>query len=224
MSDLLAREDDPLSSPFEPMLRGRQLARVFFTMFMLPADASEEVFLDGFMDKIWSVRWIKPFLRLLARWDTLFPEDAIAVPTVLHIFVGRDSMNRLCHHWNRTFLLPRRHRRFNAYLVWEPRRRWVAERTGPGGCLEAGWHVKVVPPNNLKIDGTVKAIHIGKARIPIPRFLQLDAHVVDTAHIDRDDLLHCDLSMSNPLVGRLFGYQGTFLVRRVPSQESAQAA
>jgi hypothetical protein len=203
-------------SPFEPMLRGLEIPQVFTDMFLIPSEARYDVLLEGAMDQIWSVRWVKPLLRLLAKWDMLFPEDATDVPTTMLISIGRDRRGRLCHHWNRTFQLPHSTRRFNAHIVWEPSRGWTAERTGPFGCIEAAWRLKVVPPNVLEVMGSVKALHIGRFRLPIPRFLQLDALAVDTAHPERRDTLHCDLSMSSPVFGRLFGYHGTFRVRRVP--------
>lgn len=204
------------TSPFEALLGGRPLAPVFHEMFLLPSDASHEAMVEGTMDRIWSVRWIRPLLRLLARWDVLFPETGVDVPTTMHIFCGKDRRGRLCHHWNRTFHLGNVIRRFNAHLLWEPTKGWVAERTGPGRRLEAAWHLEVKSPNVVEVIGSVKALYLGRFRIPIPRPMQLDAIAIDTAHLDEESTFHCDLVMSSPVFGSLFGYHGTFRVRRIP--------
>ena len=217
---LPAESSDDLASPFEPMLTGRVMPQAFMDEFMLPLDASHDVVHDGVMERVWSVRWFRPILHLLARSDTLFPENATDAPTTMHIFIGRDKAGRLCHYWNRTFRFPHRERRINAHLVWEPARRWVAEWMGPGDCLEMAWHVQFAPPSVIEIDARMEALRLGSLRIPLPRLMQLDAYTVDTADSDRDDHLRCELTLSNPLLGRMFGYEGAFQVSRIPRHAS----
>lgn len=203
-----------MTSPFEPMLRGRELPKVFVEEFMLSLDGSHDVLLEGSMDRVWSVRWIRPLLRLLARWDVLFPETGRDVPATMHIFVGRDRGGRPCHVWNRTFVFPCAVRRINAQLVWEPSREWVAEWMGPEGLFEMAWHVDYVAPNVIEVDARLEALCVGRVRVPLPRLLQVDAYTVDTADPDRDDVLRCALRLTSPVLGALCGYEGTFRVTR----------
>ena len=186
---------------------------------MLPLDGSHDVLLEGSMERIWSVPWIRPVLRLLSRWDVLFPETGRDVPTTMHIFAGRDRSGRLCHFWHRTFVLPNVVRRINAHLVWEPRRQWVAEWMGPGGCFEMAWHVRFLPPDRIEVDARLEALRLGRLRIPLPRPLQVDAYTVDRADPQHDDVVHCELSLTSPVLGPLCGYEGTFSVRRITRDE-----
>jgi hypothetical protein len=88
-------ESESNASPFEPMLRGQDMPKVLMEEFMLPLDGSHDVLLEGSMERVWSVRWARPLLRLLARWDVLFSETGTNVPTTMHIFVGPDRAGRL---------------------------------------------------------------------------------------------------------------------------------
>jgi small multidrug resistance pump len=203
------------SSPFEPMLRGRAMPKVFMEEFMLPLDGSHDVLLEGSMDRIWSRRWIRPVLRVMARWNVLFPETGTNIPTTMHIFAGRDRHGRLCHFWNRTFTLPNATRWIDAHLVWEPEREWVAEWMGPGGCFEMAWHVRFLPPDEIEVDARLEAFRIGPLRIPLPRLLQVDAYTVDRADPVDEDVIRCELSLTSPLLGPLCGYEGSFSVRRI---------
>lgn len=207
---------DRAVGPFEPMLSGLDLPPVFVKMFLLPANARYDVVFEGAMDQIWSVRWVRPLLWILARWNTLFPEQARGVPTQLHISNARDRRGRPCHRWNRTFRFPHEKRRFDALLSWDEERSRVIELTGPRECFEAAWEVRFRPRSIVEVRGSVVSIRFGKIRIPIPRLLQLDATAIDTATPGREDELHCDLVMSSPAFGRLFGYRGTFRARRIP--------
>jgi Domain of unknown function (DUF4166) len=210
---------ESIASPFEPMLRGQDLPKVLMEEFMLPLDGSHDVLLEGSMERVWSVRWARPLLRLLSGWDVLFPETGTDVPTTMHIFVGRDRKGRLCHHWNRTFVLPTVVRRIDAHLVWEPAREWVAEWMGPRGCFEMAWHVRYLPPNAIEVDARLEALRMGRLRVRLPRPLQVDAYTVDTADPEYEDVLRCTLRLTSPVLGSLCGYEGTFRVRRITPDE-----
>jgi hypothetical protein len=137
----------------------------------------------------------------------------------MHTFVGRDRAGRLCHYWNRTFVHPNAVRRINAHLVWEPDRKWVAEWMGPGGCFEMAWHVRFLPPSAIEVNARLEALRFGRLRIPLPRPLQVDNFTVDTADPQRENLLRCTLRLTSPVLGPLFGYEGTFLLRRITRDE-----
>lgn len=218
------RDNGPFASPFEPMLRGREMPKVFVEEFMLPLDGSHDALLEGSMDRVWSVRWARPLLGLLSRWDVLFPETLTNVPTTMHIFVGRDRNGRLCHHWNRTFVMPNVIRRIDAHLVWEPDREWVAEWMGPGGCFEMAWHVRYLPPDAIEVNARLEALRFGWLRVPLPRPLQIDAYTVDTADPQHEDVVQCALRLTSPLLGPICGYEGTFRLRRITRDEGRRLA
>lgn len=217
-------DNESIPSPFEPMLRGREMPKVFVEEFMLPLDGSHDALLEGSMERVWSVRWARPLLRLLSRWDVLFPETGTNVPTTMHIFVGRDRAGRLCHYWNRTFVLPDAVRRIDAHLVWEPDRKWVAEWMGPGGCFEMAWHVRYLPPSAIEVNARLEALRLGRLRVRLPRPLQVDAYTVDTADPQHEDVIRCALCLTNPLLGPLCGYEGTFRLRRITRDEGRRLA
>jgi Domain of unknown function (DUF4166) len=189
-----------MSSPFADVLAGRELPRPFRLEFLEPP-----VLLVGAMDRIWHrPRWIRPLLACLARVDTLFPEQGEDVPTTMLVTAD--------HRWLRTFSVARRVRRIDAAMSWDERRGRIVERMGPRGALELTWQVSFVPPDAIEIVARMDAVRVRGRRLALPRLLQIDAHTVDTA---RGDRLRCELTVRHPLLGPIFGYDGTFEVRRL---------
>ncbi len=207
-------DDMTLAPPFAPFLATAtwSLPAPFRQQFLLPADAVWRVLLEGSMDVWHRPRWLRPILRLLARWDVLYPETGANVPTRMLIAAARDRRGRAVHIWRRTFAFASE-RRIDAELAYEPSLDLVVEWMGPRNCLEMAWQPRFLPPQSLEIRAELRAIRIGWLRLPLPRLLRVSARAVDTAL--SDDRLRCDLVVSHPLLGPIFGYAGDFRVSRV---------
>jgi len=90
------------------------------------------------------------------------------------------------------------------------------ELLGPGNALQLAWGLRFAPPLTIEIWTGAAALRLWRWRIPLPRWLSGTVRVVETADPDRDDTIHVDLMISHALLGRIFGYEGTFRLRRQP--------
>jgi hypothetical protein len=197
-----------LSGPFAPVLgayRGR-LARPLADQF-LGADCHHRVRLVGTMHQIWRRHgWLRPLFTVLAWADILFPETGNDVPVSLVIEAdGRES-----DVWRRTFEFVRI-RRFNATMAYESGS-GVVERLGPGGMLRVPWHLSIPSADTIQITTGETCVGLGGFRWRFPRFLRFQVGAVQ--HARAHGRMDLDLVVTHPRLGRIFGYSGTFRVRR----------
>ncbi len=195
------------AGPFAPVL-GRyrhRLARPLADQF-LGADRGYRVRLNGTMHQIWRRHgWLRPLFTMLAWADILFPETGRDVPVSLTI----EPDGRGGDVWRRTFAFARE-RRFNATMAFEGSS--VIERLGPRGMLEVPWHLRVRSANAIQITTGETCLRIGGLRLHFPRWLRFTVGATQRARPHgRMDL---DLVVTHPRLGRIFGYSGTFAVRR----------
>src|SRR5215212_12259318 len=144
--------EHPPASPFAPLLTsaGPALPPPFQEQFLLSPEAGWSVLLEGSMDLVWHrPRWLHPILRLLARWDVLYPETGAGVPTRMLVSAARDERGRVVHVWRRTFVFDVE-RRIDAELAFEPSLGLIVEWMGPMRCLEMAWRPRLLPPRSLE--------------------------------------------------------------------------
>ena len=176
--------------------------------------AAHDVLLEGSMDRIWNVPWIRPVLRLLARWDVLFPETGRDVPRRC-ISSPAAIVRAVSALLAPDLALPQVTAASNAAVDLGTERQWVAEWMGPGGCFEMAWHVAFVPPTSLEVDARLKALRLDALRLPLPTPLQVSAtQSIGPTGGRRRDLLRARADQPHPW--RLCGYEGTFRVKRIP--------
>ena len=198
---------DTRAGPFAPVLGSyrHRLARPLADQF-LGADARHRVRLDGTMHQIWRRHgWLRPVFTLLAWADILFPETGRDVPVSLTI----EPDGRGDDVWRRTFAFTRE-RRFNATMAYQGST--VIERLGPRGMLEVPWHLRVTSADAIQITTGETRLRMGGLRLRFPRWLRFTVGATQRARAHgRMDL---DLVVTHPRLGRIFGYSGTFTVRR----------
>ena len=106
----------------------------------------------------------------------------------------------------------------DAELAFEPSLGLVVEWMGPRNCLEMAWRPRFIPPRSLEVRAELRAIRIGRLRLPLLRPLRVSARALDTAL--SEDALRCDLVVTVPLLGPVFGYAGDFSVTRVEASRA----
>jgi small multidrug resistance pump len=197
----------PADSPFAPVLGNyrRRLARPLADQF-LGADRCHRVRLVGSMHQIWRRHgWLRPLFSLLAWAEILFPETGRDVPVSLTIEADGHGADV----WRRTFTFARE-RRFNATMAYQGST--VIERLGPRGMLEVPWHLCVQSDDAIQITTGETRLRIGPLRLRFPRWLRFTVGALQRARAQgRMDL---ELVVTHPRLGRVFGYSGTFTVRR----------
>ena len=205
-------------SPFAPVLGdcGDELPPAMRDQFLLPAVAPYRVVLDGVMDRVWRRRrWLWPLFWLLARADILFPETGEHVPASLTISPERDQQGRVGHAWRRVFRFPTE-RRFNAVMGYDDTLQRVVEWLGPRRLVQIVWHVQFRPPRTMEILTEGVELRLGRRRWRLPRWLTASVRAVERADAAREDAIHIELTVAHPLLGPLFGYEGTFRRQRLP--------
>jgi hypothetical protein len=169
------------------------------------ADGCHQVRMEGAMHLVWHRHtWLRPFFGLLARVDILFPESGRDVPASMTIARGDQGTA-----WRRTFSFAKI-RRFNAMMTYQPQVGLV-ERIGPGGVIEVPWRVRSLGRDTIEITTGRLRMRAGPLRLPIPAVLQVAVRAVERAVASG---IHVDLVVSHPVLGAIFGYDGTFAVRR----------
>lgn len=205
-----------MASPFDTDLRPHvdDLPSAFREQFLTPADAPYEIVLNGEMDNVWHrPRWLWPLFWLSARFDMLFPETGIRVPAAMVIAGGKHRDGRPYQTWQRTFRFPKP-RRFNATMEYDERAGQLIELLGPANALRLEWGTRFAPPLTIEIWTKRAALRAGRLRLPLPRWLTGTVRVVERADAHLGDTIHVDLTISHTLFGQVFGYTGTFQLRR----------
>jgi hypothetical protein len=158
------------------------------------------------MHQIWRRHaWLRPLFMMLAWADILFPETGRDVPASMTIEPDGHGGDV----WQRTFAFARE-RRFNATMVY--RGSSVIERLGPHGMLEVPWHLRVHSADTIQITTGETCLRIGGLRLRFPRWLRFKVGALQRAR--PHGRMELDLVVTHPRLGRVFGYSGTFKVRR----------
>jgi hypothetical protein len=163
------------------------------------------------MERVWRRgRWLWPLFWLASWVDALFPETGRGVPVRLVIQAERSGRR---HVWRREFRFPRR-RRFTSWIEYDERLGCVVEMAGPAGALAIAWGIDFQPPDRLELTCTGWVLRLGRWRVRLPDWMLGSGHATETAAAAQPNTIHIDFAVTHPLLGDVFGYEGTFRVRR----------
>ncbi len=203
-------------SPFFPVLAGvvEDMPRVLRDQYLVRPTDNYRVVLEGTMDRIWHRPfWLWPFLRLLAAFDILFPEQGSNVEASMMVEGRHDGQGGGAQTWRRTFRF-RRPRRFDATMAFDLRLARVVEQMGPLGVLEVVWNVTFESPATIRIVTEGIRFGVGRRRIALPRWATVEVRVSETALLDQSETIAVELAVRQQWLGEIFGYAGRFQVRR----------
>lgn len=204
----------PFARSFENLT---DLPEAFREQFLQPPDCGYQVSLEGTMRRVWHRPfWLRPLLSALARVQMLFPEEGADIPARLALTCVRRG-NHVVQVWDRAFTFPRVTRRFYAEVTRDRRSGAVVERFAFRGCLELRWTVTFEPPDTLRITGDRWRFRLGGLGVPMPALFCGAVHAVQRASQSADPSIDMTLVCRHPLLGDVFGYEGSFTVRREPA-------
>jgi hypothetical protein len=209
-------------SVFGPVFAGREgdLPPVFREEFLLAADADYDLVLEGTMERIWHRPWwLWPILWLMGRTNTLFPDTGRDVPFRLVIANRIRPDGTLAQSWQRTFAF-KAPRRFDSELAFDERRGRVVEWVGPGGCVEVGSELVVHRAGILVMTTNEATVRVGRWRWRLPGALGVQVQVVHEAVPDKN-AARVALTVRQKVLGPIFGYKGSFRMRREPPAVSS---
>jgi hypothetical protein len=155
----------------------------------------------------WRGRAASLVLWLGSRAETLFADTGTDVPfemenRVLCLPDGRAAMT-----WERAFHFPRGTRRFSATMVFDPARGAIVDELGKNGHLEVELHPRV-EEGGMVIESGRQRLRLGGGWLPLPAWLAGRACIREWPQSDGS--LGIRVTVSNPLLGDFFGYEGTF--------------
>ena len=171
--------------------------------------SAEVVTLSGVMSRVWRRhRWLSPVFRLLAPMHLLFAETGTNIPTTLRITPALDGRDRPLQRWERVFSFPGVDRHFDGLVAWDEGLGQAAERIGPGGVLYSPFRLHV-RPGGLLVAARGLRLRVAGRVIHLPRLIGASVMVDQEADPNDADALHVSLTISHPVLGPFFGYEGT---------------
>lgn len=167
---------------------------------------------QGRMRRVWRAsgwrRWAScPILALSASLKKLFPETGAEVPFELENAIGVLPDGRATMSWRRTFRFPHRTRQFDAHMVYDADRGVIMDSLGTAGHLEVELFA-TIEEGALCIRSGRQRLKLGPCRIPLPACLVGHASVRDWE--EADGRFGVRVTISNPILGAFFGYEGWF--------------
>ncbi|MER6943943.1 DUF4166 domain-containing protein [Nonomuraea sp. NPDC000554] len=179
--------------------------------FGVGLDSGEACVGRGVMDRIWNAGPIvRPFLALGRRRNVLVAQSGRNIPFVIENYPYLDSYGRETVTFVRTF--PRG--RFDATMVLNPATGQVIDYLGTHQHLVTTLDLSVDDRGGLVIRSGRQRLLEGPLALPIPACATGAATV--TEHFDdRSERFTIAVTVSNPLLGRIFGYWGSFTVSYV---------
>lgn len=209
-----------MASPLDPIFGAvdAPIPAAFRTQFLHSVDDPARVVLEGILHHVWHrPGWLAPLFRLLGRLHILVPDTGLEVPTTLEVITGRLSDGRPLHIWQRTMHFPTV-RYFPTTIVYDAERHRVVDLVGPRNALHMVWRAKFHPPDTFTLETDSCGIDLwGQVRwFPKwlwPWLLGIVEFVQRAASLE-GDRIDIEIVIRHPLLGRVFGYDGTFRVRR----------
>lgn len=151
---------------------------------------------------------LRPALGLASRRALGFPETGRDVPFEIRNYAYRGPDGRETVSWLRRFAIGPG-RRFDAAMVYDDERDAIVDYLGRGGPLVVDLAFSVRDDGGLRIESGAQRLAVGDRTVPLPQALAGRA-VVEEWYDDRCDRFRVSVTVENDLVGRVFGYRGTF--------------
>ena len=169
----------------------------------------------GVMAEVWHGRpYTQPFLYLGTWRRIMFPETARDVPFTIENYAYRDPLGRETVAWLRTFHT-RRRRRFDAYMIYSPRRGRVVDYLGTHQHLAVDLDLTVDERGGLRLRSGEQRFYEGPLAFRFPLLFSGVADVCEW-YDEATAAFRVEVAVSNPRWGPLFGYRGTFQVEWQP--------
>ncbi|WP_314174799.1 DUF4166 domain-containing protein [Streptomyces winkii] len=164
----------------------------------------------GRMTRIWHGRgFVRPFLALGGSRNILVPRTGRDVPFTIENFPYEDTYGRETVTFVRTFLFPRRARRFDATMVWSPERGCIVDYLGTHQHLATDLHLAADGDGALVIRSGEHRFREGRVDARVPELIGGDA-VVRESYDEAARRFRIQVSVENRRFGPLFGYEGFF--------------
>ncbi|MEN3538355.1 DUF4166 domain-containing protein [Microbispora sp. ZYX-F-249] len=171
----------------------------------------------GVMEQIWHAGFTRPFLALGGTRNILIPEQGRQVPFTIENYPYVDSYGRETVSFVRTFDLPRKRRRFDAQMVYDPAR-GIVDYLGSHQHLAVDLDLQVDERGGMVIRSGGFRFHEGWFSCRLPKAATGTA-VVRESYDDEAGEFRVGVTVSHSRLGPMFGYWGAFRARYVDVTE-----
>jgi hypothetical protein len=213
-------ESRPMFSPLEPIFDAADASvpAAFRAQFLHSVDDPSKIVLEGTLHHVWHrPRWLRPLFQFLGQLHILVPDTGIEIPTTLEVITRRLPDGRPIHVWRRTIHFPTV-RLFPTTIVYDAGRDRVIDLVGPRNALHMVWRAKFRPPDTFTLDTDAGGSHLLGSGRWLPGWFWPwvlgTVHFVQRAASLDGNRVDIEIVIRHPLFGDVFGYDGTFLVRR----------
>ncbi|MFC9898029.1 DUF4166 domain-containing protein [Nocardia sp. NPDC127579] len=187
--------------------------------FSVGLDSNEACLGTGVMERIWhGRRVVQPFLRLGATRNILVPQTGADIPFTIENVPYRDSFGRETVSFVRTFAFPGGERRFDAQMVLHPRGDRILDYLGTHQHLASDLHVSVESDGSLLIRSGDLRLRERRIDLRVPDLLHGRAEVRESFD-DSSGRFRIRVQVTNPVLGPVFGYHGSFSATYVRADE-----
>jgi hypothetical protein len=163
----------------------------------------------GVMERIWHGRlYTLPFLYVGTWRRIMFPEYGRNIPFTIENYAYVDSFGRETVTWLRTFQT-RHPRRFDAYMIYSPRRARIIDYLGTHQHLAVDIDLSVDERGGLRLRSGEQRFYEGLLGFRFPMFFSGVADVCEW-YDDAIGQYRIDVNVHNRRWGPLFGYNGRF--------------
>jgi hypothetical protein len=168
---------------------------------------------QGVMSHIWRRPWLtRPFLTFGTWRHIMFPECGQDIPFTIENYPYVDRFGRETVTFNRTFDLPSRRRRFDATMIYSATRGTVVDYLGTHQHLAADVWITADDDGGIHLRTGEQRFYERRVGFRFPMSFSGKGNVHEW--FDETTGRHqIEVTVSNDLVGRLFGYRGSFTVK-----------
>jgi Domain of unknown function (DUF4166) len=169
----------------------------------------------GIMDRIWrGPFYTLPFLYVGSWRRIMFPDQGTAVPFTIRNYAYVDQFGRETVTWIRNFET-RHPRRFDAYMIYSPKRGGIIDYLGTHQHLAVDIHLSVDQRGGVCLRSGAQRFFERAIGFSFPMAFSGIADVCEWFD-DNTAKYRIDVNVHNHIWGPLFGYSGSFDVASVP--------
>ncbi|WP_078548590.1 DUF4166 domain-containing protein [Litchfieldia alkalitelluris] len=153
--------------------------------------------------------WLFPLFYLGVKFKLLFPEHGTNIPfSIKNTYrVGKHGEEQI--HWERIFHFRNKKRYFNALMSLDHSRKIIKDYLGEPHLVYSDLSFNVSPQGGLTITSLHQRLVLGRVEIPLPKVFQGIATVKEEYN-DENQMYEIIVSVRNPLIGKVFSYEGEF--------------
>jgi hypothetical protein len=169
----------------------------------------------GVMEEVWrGPLYTLPFLYVGTWRRIMFPEVGRDIPFTIENYAFVDTFGRETVSWIRTFESTRI-RRFDAYMIYSPRRGRIVDYLGSHQHLAVDIDLRVDEEGGLCLRSGAQRFYEGPVAFNFPMAFSGVAQVREW-YDEEASCFRIAVDVRNKVWGRLFGYRGSFSVDWVP--------